>query len=172
VRVEWGRLFLERFNPQEAVNLFDEAIKVDENYAPAYLGLARVAAEGYDPRAIEFARQALGHDPKLFEAHELLAYLALEEADRKTAEYEAQQALSISGEALDALSVLASMDFLDAKPSSPWADKLFKINPAYGEAYATAGQKQLAIENYEKALAIDPKFTSSIRALEKLKAAQ
>ena len=41
-----------------------------------------------------------------------------------------------------------------------------------GEAYATAGQKQLAIETYEKALAIDPKFPSAIKALEKLKAAQ
>ena len=41
-----------------------------------------------------------------------------------------------------------------------------------GEAYATAGQKQLAIESYEKALAIDPKFTSSVKALEKLRSAQ
>jgi len=41
-----------------------------------------------------------------------------------------------------------------------------------GEAYVAAGQKQLAIENYEKALTIDPKFPSSIKALEKLKAEQ
>lgn len=165
VRVEWGRLFLERFNPQEAVNLFDEAVKTDENYAPAYLGLARVAAEGYDPRAIEFARQALGHDPKLFEAHELLAYLALEEADRKTAADEAQQALSISSEALDALAVLASMDFLDGKQTSPWTDKLFKINPAYGEAYATAAhffvinrRYDEGVAFYRKALALNPEL--------------
>ena len=56
IRVEWGRLFFERFNPQEAVNLFDEAIKIDDDYTPAYLGLARVAAEGYDQKAIDFAR--------------------------------------------------------------------------------------------------------------------
>lgn len=165
VRVEWGRLFLERFNPQEAVNLFEEALKIDENYAPAYLGLARVAAEGYDQKAIDFARQALSHDAKLFEAHELLSYLALEDSDRKAAADEAQQALSISGEALDALSVLASMDFLDGKPSSPWTDKLFKINPAYGEAYATAAhffvinrRYDEGVAFYRKALALNPEL--------------
>lgn len=165
VRVEWGRLFLERFNPQEAVNLFDEALKIDENYAPAYLGLARVAAEGYDQKAIDFARQALAHDPKLFQAHELLAYLALEDSDRKIAANEAQQALATSGEALDALSVLASIDFLDGKATSPWADQLLKINPAYGEAYATAAhffvinrRYDEGVAFYRKALALNPEL--------------
>ncbi|MEO8649986.1 MAG: FKBP-type peptidyl-prolyl cis-trans isomerase [Acidobacteriota bacterium] len=41
-----------------------------------------------------------------------------------------------------------------------------------GEAYLAAGQKQLAIESYEKALAIDPKFNSATKALEKLRAEQ
>jgi tetratricopeptide (TPR) repeat protein len=165
VRVEWGRLFLERFNPQEAVNLFEEALKIDENYAPAYLGMARVAAEGFDQKAIDFARQALAHDPKLFEAHELLAYLALEDSDRKAASEEAQQALLASDEALDAMSVLASIDFLDGKASSTWTDRIFKINPVYGEAYATAAhffvinrRYDEGVAFYRKALALNPQL--------------
>ncbi len=43
------------------------------------------------------------------------------------------------------------------------------VYDSLGEAYVAAGQKQLAIENYEKALEIDPKFASAIRALEKLR---
>jgi Predicted membrane protein (DUF2306)/Tetratricopeptide repeat len=39
-----------------------------------------------------------------------------------------------------------------------------------GEAYADAGNKTLAIEDYRKALALDPKMTSSINALKKLTA--
>jgi tetratricopeptide (TPR) repeat protein len=35
VRVEWGRLFLERFNTAEAANQFQEALKLDVNYSPA-----------------------------------------------------------------------------------------------------------------------------------------
>jgi TolA-binding protein len=37
-----------------------------------------------------------------------------------------------------------------------------------GEAYLGAGNKTLAIENYRKALALDPKMNSSINALKKL----
>jgi tetratricopeptide (TPR) repeat protein len=39
-----------------------------------------------------------------------------------------------------------------------------------GEAYLSSGDKAMAIEYYEKALAIDPKLTSAIEALKKLKA--
>jgi tetratricopeptide (TPR) repeat protein len=168
VRVEWGRLFFERFNAQEAVNLFTEALDVDENYAPAYLGLARVAALGYDEKAIEFARQALSHDPKLLEAHELLAYLALEDSDEKAAADEAQKALSLSDEALDALSVLASIDFLDQKPTSEWMNRALKINPVYGKGYATAAhffvinrRYDEGVKFYRKALELDPKLWSA-----------
>ena len=78
---------------------------------------------------------------------------------------EAQQALSISDEALDALSVLASMDFLDGKSNSPWTDKLFAINPVYGEAYATAAhffvinrRYDEGVAFYRKALALNPEL--------------
>ena len=40
-----------------------------------------------------------------------------------------------------------------------------------GEAYAACGEKALAIENYEKALTIDPDFSSAADALKKLKSA-
>ena len=45
----------------------------------AYLGLALVGADGFDGKAVEFADKALELDPKLVEAHELLANLALED---------------------------------------------------------------------------------------------
>ena len=43
------------------------------------------------------------------------------------------------------------------------------VYDSLAEAYVATGQKQLAIENYEKALEINPKFDSSIKALEKLR---
>ena len=48
--------------------------------------------------------------------------------------------------------------------------KSANVYDSLGEAYVAAGQKQLAIETYEKALMIDPKYPSAIKALEKLKA--
>src|SRR3954454_22435376 len=85
VRGEWGLLFFDHHQPDEAIKLFAEAVELDPNYVPGYLGLARAAAEGYSKKAVEFAQKALEHDPKSVEAHELLAYLALEDNNAKLA---------------------------------------------------------------------------------------
>ena len=72
-RVRWGHLFFARFNSEEAHNLFEEAIKIDKNNAPAYLGIAQVESEGFSKGAVEAAQKAADLDPKLYEAHEQLA---------------------------------------------------------------------------------------------------
>ena len=46
----------------------------------------------------------------------------------------------------------------------------FNVYDSLGEAYAAAGEKELAIKNYEKSLELDPKSRSGIDALKKLKA--
>jgi len=168
LKTEFGLLFLERFNSGEAMNLFTQAIAADNNYAPAYLGVARVAAEAFDHRASEAAEQAAQHDPKLYQAHELLAYLALEDNDNKKAQEEAQKALSIASEALDAMAVLASMDWLNGKTQSEWLPRILKINPVYGEAYSTGGhffeinrRYEEAIQYYRKALDLNPALWSA-----------
>jgi tetratricopeptide (TPR) repeat protein len=77
-RVRWGRLMHERFNNKDAADLFQEAVERDPKNAQAYLGLALVSADGFDNKAVEEAKKALEIDPKLVEAHELMANLALE----------------------------------------------------------------------------------------------
>ena len=169
-RVRWGLLFLERFNPNEAGNLFNEALEIDKDNAQAYLGLARVAAENYGGKAVDFAQKAAKLDPKLAEPHELLAFLALEDNDEERAAKEADQALAISNEALDAMAIRATIDWLDDKAETPrlenpWIDKILKVNPAYGEAYSTAGHFFVlnrryteGIKFYRKALDLNPRL--------------
>ena len=163
VRVRWGMLFLERFNPQEAANLFQEALTIDSNNAGAYLGLAKTAAQGFENKAEEFARKAIQLNPKLVPAQEFLAYLALEDNNVAKASEQAQKALQISPEALGALSVLATIDWMADKTSSSWADRIWKINPSYGQAYSTAGhffvinrRYREGIQFYRKALQLEP----------------
>ncbi len=163
VRFEWGELYREHYQPGDAAKLFEEAVELDPNYAPAYLGLARVAGLAYDKKAPDLANEALQHDPKLYEAHELLAYLALEDNNEKQAAGEAQKALAISDEALDAMAVLASIDWLSGKPQTDWMDRILKVNPVYGQAYATGAhfftinrRYQQAIEYDRKALTLKP----------------
>jgi cellulose synthase operon protein C len=165
VRTEWGFLFLERFNRAEADNLFKEALKVDVDYAPAYFGRARIASDRYEVSAVQYAKVALAHDPKYAQAAELLAYLALEDSNPKQAAIDAQAALSISGEALDAMAVLASIDWLNDKADSEWMARILKINPVYGEAYSTGAHFMVinrryepAIGLYRKALELNPRL--------------
>src|SRR5579864_3621233 len=76
-KVRYGRLLLERFNPTDATALFQEALEIKKDHAGALLGLALVAADGFEGKAAELAHSALAADPKLLEAQELLARLAL-----------------------------------------------------------------------------------------------
>lgn len=165
IRVRWGRLFLERFNKPEADKLFQEAVAIDDKYAPAYLGMALVESDGFSIKAVEDAQKAIKLDPKLLEAQELLSYLALEDNDPDKAVKEADKAIAISGEALDAMAVHASIEWLSDKPATEWTDRIFKINPVYGEAYATGAhffvinrRYKEAIEWYRKALALNPRL--------------
>ena len=165
IRVRWGRLFLERFNKDEAKGLFEEALELKENDAGASLGLALVAAEGFSSAAVHFATRATELDPKMAEARELLAFLALEDNDPARAAKEADNALAIDKESLDAMAIHATMDWLDDKKESPWMDRILKINPVYGEAYSTAGhffvlnrRYQEGIKFYRQALELNPRL--------------
>ena len=157
-RVRWGQLFKERFNPEEAANLFGEALAINPKQAQALLGLAEIAEEHFDPKANEYAKQALEADPKLYQAHEVMALGALEDDNRKLAGDEAGEALKINPDALEATAIKASLDLLEDR-ESPWVAKignrgkgyetiahLFEINRRYEEA----------ITYYRKAISATP----------------
>jgi len=163
LKVRWGRMFLEYSQPGDAADLFKEALDIDENNAQALYGMALVASDAFGGNAAQLAEKALKADPKMVEARELLARIALEDNHPEKAVEEAKKALDMSGEALDALSILATVDWLDDKPGKEWIDRVFKINPTYAEAYSTAGhffvinrRYDEGIQYYRKALEIKP----------------
>ena len=167
-KVRYGRLLLERFNRADAATLFQEALAIKKDHAGAMLGLALVAADGFEGKAAELAHEALKADPKLLEAQELLARLALEDNNPATAVEEADKALKISPNALDAMAIRATIDWMDDKKDTPWIGRIFAINPKYGEAYATAGhffvinrRYEEGIELYRKAITLKPDLWSA-----------
>jgi cellulose synthase operon protein C len=162
-KVRWGLLLHQRFNNTDAVNLFQEALQKDPKNAQAYLGLAIVSADGFDGKATDYVSRALVLDPKLVEAHEFAANLALEDADTEHAIAEADEALRLSPDALNAMAVHAAVELLADRPPDPWLDKIRKVNPGYGEGYAhVAHYLELnyrfedAITYYRKAIEADP----------------
>src|ERR1700689_2048379 len=51
LRVRWGYLYLDHWQPNMAGDLFSEALVIDEKYVSALIGLGELAAEGYSSKA-------------------------------------------------------------------------------------------------------------------------
>jgi len=145
-RERWGRLYLEVGQEVEAAGLFNEALGIDKNNARAMVGLALIEVEVYDNRAGEMARKALAIDPKLVEAQELLARLALEDNNNAKAIEEAKKALALDSNAEQAKAILATIDWLADKKETPW-------DPHTAGGYATAGRFMTLNRRYEEGIA-------------------
>src|SRR6185437_9816563 len=167
-RVRWGMLLHERFNNTDAEGLFKEALQRDPKNARAYLGLALVSADGFDSKALDWASSALAIDPKLVEAHELMAKLALEDSQTDQAIRQADDAIRLSPDALDAMAIHAAVEVLADRSPDAWFTKIHQVNPAYGEAYAIVAHHLVlnyryedAVDYYRKAIAVDPQLWSA-----------
>jgi tetratricopeptide (TPR) repeat protein len=171
-KVRWGLLLHERFNDSDAADLFHEALQKDPANAQAYLGLARVSADGFDGKSAAYLTKAGELDPKLAEVHELMAELALENDDRDAANAEADKAIALEADALDALATHAAIELLADRPPDAWLARITTVNPRYGKGYAqVAHQLELhyryedAVTYYRKAVDLTPHLWSAHSAL-------
>ena len=171
-KVRWGMLLHERFNDSEAAGLFREALAKDPSNAGAYLGLAIVSADRFDGKAAEYLAKAIQLDPKLAAAHELMADLALANDDRNTATAEADKALALENDALDAMAIRAAIELIGDRSPDAWFTKIRAVNPGDGEVYArVARQLELhyryedAVTYYRKAIEADPRLWAAHSAL-------
>jgi TolB-like protein/Tfp pilus assembly protein PilF len=96
-----------RADIEKSIDYFDEAIKRDPTFAPAYVGLAKaygnlgtiyfgVPASEVRPKEISAARKALELDPELAEAHLLLANVEQRQWQWSEAEREYRRALELN----------------------------------------------------------------------------
>jgi tetratricopeptide (TPR) repeat protein len=147
VKARWGLLFYDTHRQEdEASKLFNEALQLKPDYPLALYGLALLAADSYENKAAELAKKALEIDPKMVEAQELLARLALEDNNNSRAEQEAKKALAIDPKAVEARAILATMDWLADKKDSQW-------DPHTAEGYETAGHFFTLNRRYEEGIA-------------------
>ncbi len=171
-KVRWGMLLHERFNDSDAADLFHEALAKDPSNAQAWVGLAITSADAFDGQAAAYAAKAIALNPKLAEAHELLAEIALTNDDRVVAAAEADKAIALESDALDGMAIRAALELLADRSPDTWFAKIQAINPHYGQSYAqVAHQLELhyryedAVQYYRKAIGADPELWSAHSAL-------
>ena len=169
-RVRYARLFHERFNNVDAAKLLNEALQQEPDNAEAYVVLALVSADGFDEKAPEYAAKAVALDPKLVEAHEVMANLLLEDAKADAAVKEADAAIALSPDALDGMAIRAAAAMLadNKAEANGWLAKVAAVNPGYGEADAIVARHLVlnrrypeGVEYYRKAVAADPALWSA-----------
>jgi cellulose synthase operon protein C len=171
-KVRWGLLLHERFNDADAAGLFREALQKDPSNAEAYVGLARVSADSFDGQATAHLRKAVALDEGRADAHELMAQLALENDDRDGASVEADKALALEADALDAMATHAAIELLSDRAPDAWFARIAAVNPHYGEGYAlVAHQLEMhyryedAVTYYRKAIEAAPRLWPAHSAL-------
>ena len=91
-----------------------------------------MASENFEARAGDLARKALESDPKLVEAQELLARIALEDNDNPKATEEAKKALAMDPNSEQGKAILATIDWLADKKETAW-------DPHTAKGYETVG---------------------------------
>lgn len=167
-KVRWGMLLHERFNNKDAAALFLEALEKDPASVDAYIGLARVSADGFDGKATIYLTKALSLDPKRAEAHELMASVALENDDRDLATSEADKAIALADDSLDAMAIRAAIELINERSPDKWVARFTGINPHYGEGYAVIAHQldmhyrhEDAVSYYRKAVSVDPRLWSA-----------
>jgi tetratricopeptide (TPR) repeat protein len=168
VRVRWGELFLSTHQANEAQKLFQEALELKEDYAPAKLGLAKIFATRFDERAREMTAGLIKDAPDAsVEAYLLLARAALEDGKTEEADAELDKALALAEKhkqtPLEIYALKASADLLRGTTDSPWTKKALALNAGYGDVYAVPAyfyvitrRYREAIELYRRAVEVEP----------------
>ena len=162
-RVRWGRMFLDHgaedgthHDIQNASDLFHEALGIKKDDADAEIGLALIAADEFSGNAEKLARQALEWNPKLLEAQELLARIALEDNNNEKAAAEAKKALAIDANSAVAKGILASIDYLGGKKESQWEPHEAHGYETIAHFFVMNRRYEEGIEYFHKAIALDP----------------
>lgn len=110
--VSIGDLLLDRYNNEEALEAFRAALRLDQRFAPALLGIARSQHFDHSDGAMDTARKVLEIQPGNVGALVLLARLHLELEDYASAETFIGRALSVNPHSPQALTLSAALAFL------------------------------------------------------------
>ena len=176
-----GRFHILKLHPseiQKGISYFEQAIKLDTNYALAYVGIANahqilplaieLAPDEHFPLAIAAAHTAIAIDDNLAEAHSVLGWLTFwADWDWTTAEKECRRAFELDPNSADAYEAHAHIlsntgrhdEALAAIKRAREIDPLhLRINALEGQFLFHAGKPDEALEHLQKTFALENNF--------------
>ena len=156
VQAAWAELFLEKYNRADAVRSFQEALTLDDQWAPAHLGMARSLVNENPPEARASAERALEINPTLVGAHLFLAEQELGDRNVDGAQASVERALEINPASLDSRALVAAMAYLDDRIDDFEAEvaRALEINPEYGDIYRIAGSHSARAYRFDEAVVL------------------
>ena len=156
IQTLWGDLFAEKYDQLEASKSYNEALALDDQWAPAHLGMAVALADTDPPTARAAAEAALEIDPDYLDAHLFLAQRDLDDRDHETAGSSLDRALALNERSLEARSLVAAVAYVEDRLDDfdEEIERVLAINPVYGEAYRVAGNLTARNYRFEEAVAL------------------
>jgi tetratricopeptide (TPR) repeat protein len=174
--IEWGWLFLEKYDAGDAEQCFDEVLKQDANHPDALTGLARVKLEqNYDARsAHELLDRALQQNPNHAHAQAIRAELFIDNSQYAEAQKLITRLLAQNPVDQQALALRGAIAFLtDDKPGYEAARKAaLKANPRDPRFYHVVAEFAVRAHRYDEAIAleeqalkVDPTFADALQGI-------
>ncbi|MDH3440740.1 MAG: tetratricopeptide repeat protein, partial [Gammaproteobacteria bacterium] len=176
IRVRWGDLFADTHQDSEAMNLYREAMQLDETNGFAYVGAAKVLAGGFDDAANSFLEPVLSSEAMDAGAR-LSAWLLLSRVSLESSNYsqaaeamDKAEALQVAGDwpPLELYALRAANDLLHNVTDSRFTPLSLEYNPHFGGIYAIPAHFYVitrryreAIDLYQKAVDIEPALASA-----------
>jgi len=153
VNTGWGELFLEKYNRPDAVRSFEAALKVDEDYGPALLGMARAVVDDNPPQALTFVARVLKNNPRDVQAQIFMAEHAVAQDRKQEARDWLQKARAVNPKSLDAMALEGALAYVegDLEKYQALAAEALKINPAFGEFYRVVGSVTAGYYRFDEA---------------------
>jgi TolB-like protein/Flp pilus assembly protein TadD len=172
-----GRYYQNLYEPEpllKSLEYYQQAVKIDPDYAAAYAGLAEaldglyyVGAQPFEAvsQAREAAAKALVIDPSLAEAHNAMGSVYFNSWNWKDAEKEEVKAIELNPGWSMAHDYYATIlrDMGRAEESIAEARRALELDPlsmlansVMGDVYLSARRYELAIAQYKKALDLHP----------------
>ena len=179
VFVDWGNLYLEKYNAAEAESIFNDALKLPTQHAKpgldaAYVGLARALKDQSRPGGSEALDKALQLNPESLEALTFSASLALQEEDWKGARSWIQRGLKINRNYLPLLELECALHYFGEQTDQYEKTRkhLLGINPRNGDLFETLGEiatvrgrLEEATEFYRESVRRNPRQWSALASL-------